>query len=141
MTIERWENKWRIRKPEQSEGWFLEVIASECGYRVGEICRWLECSERYFRRVFSRDIGLSPKQWLREERMVEARRRIQEGAALEDIALALGFSSSATFRREFFDAHGVRPREWIEPRAHALHKPMTRSCDPNRPASQLPPHP
>lgn len=89
-----------------ANGCSLREVAHRCGYRVGEICAVLQCSERYFRRVFLRDTGLSPKQWLREERMAVALQELEKGSEPGVIAEALGFASPSAFRREFRNLRG-----------------------------------
>ncbi len=112
MRIHRAGNKWSILCPSLAGSSCLRELARRCGYRVCQICHELECSERYFRRVFVRDTGLSPKQWLRDERMLIARQKLDEGTAPWEVALALGFSSHATFRREFREVYGTLPGRW-----------------------------
>jgi AraC family transcriptional regulator of adaptative response / DNA-3-methyladenine glycosylase II len=82
------------------------------GYRVGELCAELRCSERYLRTVFLRDIGLSPKEWMRQERMVVARRMLDGGKEPAVVATDLGFASVNNFRREFQQVYGVSPGRW-----------------------------
>ncbi len=83
-----------------------------CGYRVCEICRELRCSERYLYEVAKRDIGLSPKAWMRGERMVKARMMLLNGTKIAKIADELGFSSTGSFSREFAAIHGTNPKNY-----------------------------
>jgi AraC-like DNA-binding protein len=83
-----------------------------CGYRIGEVCQELECSERYLYEVFIRDIGLPPKEWMRRERMVVARRMLTGGRSPDEVAVLLGFSNSSNFRREFLVHHRLGPLEF-----------------------------
>ncbi|MEO5915088.1 MAG: helix-turn-helix transcriptional regulator [Luteolibacter sp.] len=87
----------------------LQRLVLKCGYRIGEVCASLECSERYFYKVFLDDVGLPPKEWMRNERMVVARRMLAGGRSPGDVALALGFSAVGNFRREFQAFHQVTP--------------------------------
>jgi AraC-like DNA-binding protein len=92
----------------------LRDLARRSGYRVGQICVQLDCDERYFRRVFLRDVGIPPKDWLREERRLAAERRLAEGVPAWRVARDLGFADPSSFRREFRAVHGVVPRRWHE---------------------------
>lgn len=56
--------------------------------------------------------GLAPKDWLRRERMVVARRMITGGQPPQEVAGTLGFSSPNNFRREFLVYHQVGPLEF-----------------------------
>lgn len=83
---------------------------------MGEICTELGCSERYLRTVFLRDIGLLPKEWMRQERMLRARRMIGGGIDSSEAAQALGFASLDSFRREFREVYGVTPGGFVKRR-------------------------
>ena len=72
----------------------------------------LECSERYLHIVFTRDIGVAPKVWMRWERMVVARRMLAGGKLPFEVAEILGFTSLDSFRREFQVHYRVRPCEF-----------------------------
>lgn len=87
----------------------LQRLALKCGYRICEVCAELECNERYLYEVFTRDIGLAPKDWMRRERMVVARRMLTGGRTPDEVASCLGFSSQNNFRREFLMHYQVPP--------------------------------
>lgn len=116
MRIERMPNGWKILAPGWPEGVCLRKVADRCGYRVTEICGELGCSEAYFRRVFLRDTGLSPKRWLMDERMLMARRYLEGGRAWVEVAEALGFANPASFRREFRTVFSAQPGRWSQAR-------------------------
>ena len=91
----------------------LHQLAMRHGYRIDQLCSELGCSERYlYNSVFTRDIGLSPKVWMRWERMAVARRKLVGGKAADEVAVELGFSSPNNFRREFLMFHRIGPREF-----------------------------
>jgi AraC-like DNA-binding protein len=109
MRFIRPDQHWSILLPSRREHLCLERLALKCGYRICEICAELDCSERYLYSVFTRDIGLPPKAWMRLERMVVACRMLVGGKPPEVVAADLGFASSANFRREFVRFYGVSP--------------------------------
>ena len=78
----------------------LHQLAMRHGYRIGQLCSELGCSERYLYSVFTRDIGLPPKLWMRLERMAVARRELIGGKSPAVVAENLGFSNANNFRRE-----------------------------------------
>lgn len=90
----------------------LQRLAMRCGYRIKEICEELGCSRRYFYEVVERDIGLPPKEWMRSERMVVARRMLTGGRSSEEIAKLLGFCSKHSFRREFVEVYQILPQDF-----------------------------
>ncbi|PCC71179.1 transcriptional regulator, AraC family [Nannocystis exedens] len=62
-----------------------------------------------------KETGLTVGDWLREHRMSEARRRLQDtGASIESIAAQVGYADATHFIRTFRQVHGVTPREWRE---------------------------
>ena len=85
----------------------LEHLALQSGYRVGELCRILDVSAPYFREVFTRDLGVSPKDWMRWESMAAARRLLLQDRPVETISRILGFADLNSFRREFREVHQV----------------------------------
>ncbi len=78
----------------------LGQIAREGEYRMSALC------------VFEDGIGISPKDWLRQERMVAARSLLREGSAIKEVASDLGFTTAKMFSRDFQLFHGVKPTEF-----------------------------
>lgn len=76
------------------------------------LCDRIEVSERHLRRVFEEGLGISPKEWLRQERMVAARALLREGSPVKEVANVLGFTTSKMFSRDFQLFHGVKPTEF-----------------------------
>lgn len=90
----------------------LGQIAREGEYRMSALCARIGVSERHLRRVFEDGIGISPKDWLRQERMVAARSLLREGSAIKEVASDLGFTTAKMFSRDFQLFHGVKPTEF-----------------------------
>jgi AraC-like DNA-binding protein len=112
MRIVRPDQSWCVLLPSANGQLCLQSLALRCGYRVGEICEELGCGRRYFYEVFLRDIGMPPKEWMRWERMVVARRMLTGGKTPEEIAEMLGFCSKHNFRREFLQTHQIHPLDF-----------------------------
>ncbi len=87
----------------------LTELACACGYNVSRICKVLVISERQFRRVFADGLGMAPKQWLRNDRMVAARSLLREGRSIKEVAMDLGYATSKVFAREFYGFYEVSP--------------------------------
>jgi AraC-like DNA-binding protein len=94
----------------------LEKLALAKGYRVADVCEALGCSQRYLYSVFMRDIGLPPKTWMNLERMVVARRKLEGGKTVEEVAIDLGFLSVEAFRRKFMDVYRISPGRFLRNR-------------------------
>lgn len=107
MKLIRHHGRWKVLRNGELVHGHLEGLALARGYRVGEVCGELGVSEPYFRAVVLRDIGLSPKEWMRRERMVMARRMLVAGEESGRVAGVLGFADHNSFRREFRSLHGV----------------------------------
>lgn len=90
----------------------LSQIAREGDYRMSCLCARVGVSERHLRRVFEEGIGISPKEWLRQERMVAARKLLRHGSPIKEVAIDLGFSNAKMFSRDFLTFHGVRPTDF-----------------------------
>ena len=112
MRIVRPEHCWCVLLVSPARRLCLQRVAMRCGYRICEVCSELDCSERYLYHVFMRDIGLPPKTWMRQERMVVARRMLTGGRSPDDVAGLLGFSSKNNFRREFLLHYRLGPLEF-----------------------------
>ena len=90
----------------------LSQIAREGEYRMSCLCDRIGVSERHLRRVFEDGLGISPKTWLRQERMVAARNLLRHGSPIKEVAIDLGFATSKMFSRDFLAFHGVRPTDF-----------------------------
>lgn len=117
MKFVRPEQSWKILLAGTGAVVCLEELALRCGYRICEACAELGCSESYFHRIFVRDIGLGPKDWMRRERMVVAQRKLTEGRSPKEVAVYLGFSSQNNFRREFLAVCKVPPGQFQKERS------------------------
>ena len=104
---------WLVLFPDGRPPQCLKGLAVRCGFRVGEISEALGHSERYVHEVFGRDVGVTPKLWLRRERMSLARKLLESGKALGEVREALGFAEGAGFRRQFRAVYGMLPSEYV----------------------------
>lgn len=90
----------------------LTQIAREGDYKMSFLTDRIGVSERHLRRVFEEGIGISPKDWLRQERMVAARSLLREGSPIKEVAIDLGFTTAKMFSRDFQLFHGVKPTDF-----------------------------
>lgn len=124
MRFIRYNQAWHVVEAFSGRRFCLETLALSRAYRVEEVCTALGCSQRYLYVVFLRDIGLPPKTWMNLERMVVARRKLEGGVSIEQVAQDLGFLSVEAFRRRFYDLYKVSPGRFLRSR---------RIFDPTRP--------
>ena len=91
----------------------LAELAREAGYQMPALCERIGTSERQLRRLFVEGLGISPKDWLKQQRMVAARYMLRSGAAtVKEVAFELGFANAKMFSRDFVTFYGVRPTEF-----------------------------
>jgi len=85
--------------------------------RIADLARRAAMSERSFLRHFTQQVGLTPKQWLRRERVAAAQDLLERGRLpLEIVASRVGFGSAHTLRAAFRDTIGTPPtrhRRWF----------------------------
>lgn len=70
-------------------------------------------SRRSLERLFRERLGVSPREWLCEQRVHEARRLLEEtDLGIEEVAAAAGFGSAPALRRWFAETLGVSPTSY-----------------------------
>jgi AraC family transcriptional regulator len=80
----------------------IEAVADECGL-----------SRSHFGKAFKQSVGLTPSQWVLEQRLDMAKRLIrQRSMALSEVAGACGFSDQSHLTRMFSRREGMSPGEW-----------------------------
>ena len=110
-------------------------LATDIG--VAELAGLVRLSPHYFSLVFRRALGVSPHQFILQERIGEARRLLSAGSmTLAELATHLGFSDQSHFSGAFRKVTGTTPRSfqtslrspWLpgRPRVSAHAKP--RAC-------------
>lgn len=90
----------------------LEMDADLC--RVDHLCSRVGVTRRHLARVFRDAVGVSPKWFIRRHRILDAARRLREGApiALTELAHELGYFDQSHFHRDFRDTVGESPGEF-----------------------------
>jgi AraC-like DNA-binding protein len=81
---------------------------------IGEIAEYASLSEDYFRRLFARQMGMKPVQFLEQLRVKEAKRLIAEdpGLAVGEAGRQAGFADQRYFCRVFKRHYGIPPGEY-----------------------------
>lgn len=89
--------------------------ATEGDGPVGELASAVGVSPRQLRRLFAREIGLSPKELARVIRLrATASRAVRDGAPWSDVAAAGGYSDQAHLIHEFRNLLGLTPGAFEE---------------------------
>jgi AraC-like DNA-binding protein len=94
----------------------LDAVLAHVRARIGEaitpgdLARQAGLSLAYFTPLFRRTVGLAPRRWLVQQRMLAAADLLREGAAsIAGAAIAVGCSDANLFSRQFRAWHGVTP--------------------------------
>ncbi len=81
--------------------------------RVDALAALAGMSSSHFSRVFKAALGTSPIDWLRRERINQAKRRLVETRdAVQEIAQQVGYADRYFFSKDFKQIVGVSPREF-----------------------------
>jgi len=92
----------------------LIELAFQSEYKVGQLSKMLGLTTRHMERMFYDSLGVSPKYWLRQQRMVRARYLIREGFPLKHISVYLGFKRYSHFISEVKTFYGMSPVRMVE---------------------------
>lgn len=77
---------------------------------VADAAAFAGCSAHYLSALFQKEIGLSPKAYISQRKLKEARSLLLDDRnSVQEIASLLGYSSSSHFIREFKSVYGVTP--------------------------------
>lgn len=98
---------WRLRK-------VMDAIANQkSDISVAELARLVCLSPDHFSRAFKSTTGRSPHQVISEMRIERAKALLREAdLSMTELALELGFSSSAHFSSRFRQLTGLTPTDW-----------------------------
>jgi len=82
---------------------------------VDDLAERMAMSVRNFERVFTREVGTTPSQYVAQVRVEAARRRLERTeAGLKQVAAAVGFGSVDLMRRAFVRLLGLTPARYRE---------------------------
>lgn len=83
--------------------------------RVAELASMVGMSESHFSRTFKAAMGTSPIDWLRRERINQAKRRlIESDDAVKEIAQQVGYSDQFFFSKDFKKMTSLTPTQFRE---------------------------
>ena len=91
-----------ILRANLEDGVPLKEVARECGLTVS-----------HFARTFRRTLGVTPHNWLNEQRIALSKEKLRhERLSLSDVAAECGFCDQSHFTRHFTRIVGITPGAW-----------------------------
>ena len=99
--------------------WIAEHLESKLS--VEDLADRMAMSVRNFERVFTREVGTTPSQYVMQMRVEAARSQLEcTDGGLKQVAAAVGFGSVDVMRRAFVRLLGITPRRYRELAAHPV---------------------
>ena len=93
--------------------WIAEHLRARLS--VEDLADRMAMSVRNFERVFTREVGTTPSQYVLQARVEAARRQLERtDRGLKQVASAAGFGSADVMRRAFVRRLGITPRRYRE---------------------------
>jgi transcriptional regulator GlxA family with amidase domain len=93
--------------------WIAEHLDTRLS--VDDLADRMSMSVRHFERVFTREVGTTPSQYVLQMRVEAARRQLEHtDSGLKQVASAAGFGSVDVMRRAFVRLLGITPRRYRE---------------------------
>ena len=78
---------------------------------IGQIADRLYVSESYLFRLFKKELHQTPQKYIREKRLIMARKMLSEGERPTAVCTRCGFSDYTTFYRNYVGFFGCPPSE------------------------------
>ena len=94
----------------------IEELAAKANYDSRALAKLCNLSTRQLQREFRRCFGLSPQQWLDEQRLNAAGPLLLSGEPVKKVAYDLGFKQTSHFCRKFKVQHRMTPSEFVSQR-------------------------
>jgi transcriptional regulator GlxA family with amidase domain len=99
--------------------WIAEHLATRLS--VEDLADRMSMSVRNFERVFTREVGTTPSQYVLQMRVEAARRLLERtDGGLKQVASTAGFRSIDVMRRAFVRLLGITPRRYRELAEHSI---------------------
>ena len=102
-----------MRSIQELQVWIAENLHKRLS--VQELAERTAMSTRNFERVFTREVGTTPSQYVLQMRVEAARNHLERGdRGIKQVAAVVGFSNDDSLRRAFVRLLGITPRRYRE---------------------------
>jgi len=99
--------------------WIAEHLKTSLS--VQDLADRMSMSVRNFERVFTREVGTTPSQYVLQMRVEAARRQLERtDGGLKEVAAGAGFGNIVAMRRAFVRLLGITPRRYREFAKHSV---------------------
>ena len=93
--------------------WIAEHLNAK--HSIADLAKRMAMGVRTFERVFTREVGTTPSQYVLQMRVEAARRQLERtNAGLKQVAATVGFGNVDVMRRAFVRLLGITPRRYRE---------------------------
>lgn len=90
----------------------MGMLRNDLSLPLSDVAEKLGVSDRYFRQLMQKRLGMSPKQYRLYDQVLFAKQLLhQSGLSVEDVAQASGFQSSRRLQENLKRATGLTPRQ------------------------------
>jgi AraC-like DNA-binding protein len=88
-------------------------LAPQCCWHTRELAERLEISVRQLETYFMQDLETTPRRWLMQRRLEEAKRLLLRLRSVKDVAERLGYSDVGNFYRDWRRFHRGTPGQFL----------------------------
>ena len=91
---------------------YIHAHATE-GISLSQVAGYVNFSRYYFLRVFHEEVGMSPHAYLESVRISMAKKLLEKGVSLNQVAHESGFSDQSHFTNRFKRLVGITPGQYV----------------------------
>ena len=102
-----------MRQAKVPETVIWRELAADVAYKAANLADLYGITSRQMERLFERDLGLSPKSWLTQQRMIAARHLLLEGNSIKEISYMLHYKQVSHFCFDFKRCYEMSPSEFV----------------------------
>lgn len=90
---------------------YLENHVFDTALKIGALHELCGCSDTYFRQLFMKRFGISPKQYVMKHRLAQAKAILDSGeySSIGEVAALVGFEDALYFSKAFRNKYGYPP--------------------------------